>query len=201
MIFSKNFDNTLWLMIRSDKKNRYDIIKLVSSIPKDLLDELNIFFHCGSLLKEKKIRKALRDSFGNTCLFDIYISDTEIKIDLSKWGLSDDCEEFYELNLKSISLDKELVFDTLDSFYIGSYFWRITKPIILFNEVVVITKCNMLSYELLDVSSSKIVIRLFDEYSKVKEISLEKIPDEIYLDDFKSYSKVKKLDKQKNGRF
>lgn len=201
MIFSKNFDNTFWLMIKSDKKNRYDIIKLVSSIPKDLLDELNNFFHCGSLLKEKKIRKALRDSFGNTCLFDIYISDTEIKIELSKWGLSDDCEEVYTLNLKSISLDKEFVFDSLDSFYIGSYFWRITKPILFLNDVVVITKCNMLSYELLDVSSSKIVIRLFDEYSKVKEISLEKIPDEIYLDDFKSYSKVKKLDKQKNGRF
>lgn len=42
MIFDKEYDTSLWYMIKSDRKNRKAIINFIKEIPEDLLDRIQV---------------------------------------------------------------------------------------------------------------------------------------------------------------
>ena len=44
MVFNSGFDNSLWLILASDKKYRYDIADFIYNIPDDLYKKICYFY-------------------------------------------------------------------------------------------------------------------------------------------------------------
>ena len=96
MIFSKEIDRTLFLILYSDKKNRDLIANFIYNLPKRLVERI-CFVVNNSLLSGKIKSDIITDAFKNDELMSIYrvdVSVDRIKISLSKWYFNDREEEY-----------------------------------------------------------------------------------------------------------
>lgn len=200
MIFSRDIDKILWLMVASDKKNSYDIAKLVGSIPMDLMDEVRDLLKNRLVSKDKSISRLMSDYLGNTYLFTIYINDGGMRIKASKFEVCNAILEVHELYLSNVLLNETLI---IDSTSIGSYFKQIRKTLFpsILEKLLVVTNCDKVDYELLDMVGQNVFVQVSDAHIYEKKVSLKKMPEEIYVDNIISTSRINRLvRKKKEGR-
>ena len=72
MIFDKDYDASLWYILKLNKKNREDIAEFIKEIPEQLLDNIRISI--------KKLKKGIFEFDQQTSDFYRYISDKLPKV-------------------------------------------------------------------------------------------------------------------------
>ena len=96
MVFNSGFDNSLWLILSSDKKYRFDIAKFIYDMPKDLYDvicnQLKEYNNDIDLIEfdTKSYRKAIIDNDGLNEYYYVEMNPYEIKIKLKRWNSTGD---------------------------------------------------------------------------------------------------------------
>lgn len=190
MIFNREFDSSLWMILNADKKYRTSIARIISSIPSGLLkrvqDELKKEIIDNS--KEKILTSAIRDIRGNTYMFKINISSNDLKIKLLAWNqFEDDSEYEYDIDLVKFNLEQ---FDD-DISYIGSFFFEERYSSFLLNSLIV--NSDGLGYEIYENTDSKMVVQISGNEVYDRIVDLTKLPSDFSQEDLSSKNSFKKL--------
>lgn len=190
MIFNREFDSSLWMILNADKKYRTSIARIISSIPSGLLkrvqDELQKEIIDNS--KEKILTSAIRDIRGNTYMFKISISSNDLKIKLLAWNqFEDDSEYEYDIDLVKFNLEQ---FDD-DISYIGSFFFEERYSSFLLNSLIV--NSDGLGYEIYENTDSKMVVQISGNEVYDRIVDLTKLPSDFSQEDLSSKNSFKKL--------
>ena len=209
MLFDKNFDKSLWLLVAGNKKDSENVCKLISYIPEDICKNIQIAIrdYCNGGIKDSIIYK---DTYNGVDGFDYYIvvkyEDDVINniynlcITLYRWKEKEiRIEEEYNLVLRYIhvsQLDNMLYFikDT-----IGSYSSEINN----IKFVGYLTDVDPISYER-SFSLKKVPFRyivssyLGNRKKGIRYVNVSNdMPDEIYYEDFSSQEKINGLVKKR----
>ena len=198
MIFSDEYDRTLRLILLYDKKNRYEIAKLLNCLPLELFENIRIGINkCRN--EENKddilINKAIRDTDGRTLMFRIKIERDKLRINLSRW--INDLEENYEFEIVPLMLDcsqESLLLDKYkdDIIYIGG-FSMICSRLSSFLGNTIVSEYNCMQYELYEDNKCNIIIQLSDDIIKEKVVKLDMISSDIRLEDICSKKNIRRL--------
>lgn len=198
MVFSKDYDKTLWLILYADKNNRYDIANFIRIIPKELIERIRNVLMNGDILDKIEFSKAIRDDDGVLSLFKIKIDKYSLRIQLSI--LDNNMESAYDIDLGKIDFSKV---NEDDLTYVGSYYYGKSGaflgvgPTILnadgFGYEMYIDEDNNL---MIQVSGSKF---LFD-YQYDKKINIDMNQVNVELDDLLNNNSVNRLVRGKRIR-
>lgn len=196
MIFSSDFDRTLWFMLVSDKKNRNDIAEFIKNIPEELYDRINQELDRCSIdasnSSMKKLTKAFRNKEGDTTYFyTVSLNSKLIIVNLSIWKQTvDDYQEVMQISLYPLTLEQIKNVDKIIPEYIGDYYHTCSKMSFIYNTVVF--KGNDRGYELIDGNCYDVIVQSVDgDLEKV--IDIERIPNEIHLDDLIDKRNINRL--------
>lgn len=191
MVFSKDYDKTLWLILYADKNNRYDIANFIRIIPKDLIERIRNVLMNGNISDKIEFSKAIRDDDGILSLFKIKIDKYSLRIQLSIWN--NNMESAYDIDLGKIDFSKV---NEDDLTYVGSYYYGKSGaflgvgPTILnadgFGYEMYVNEDNNL---MIQVSGSKF---LFD-YQYDKKINIDMNQVNVELDDLLNNNSVNRL--------
>ena len=195
MIINSSFDRSLWLMLACDKKNRDDIADFIKNIPVDLFfrmhDELD---GCDNLCL-RKITKAFRNEDNDTYFYDISLNVEQIIINLSIWKWNDSSyHDVRQISMYPLTLDEIKNIDSEYPIYIGDYYHTISKMSIVYNKVI--CKGNDRGYELIYGDESEVIIQDVDGKIE-KNISIDKIPVDIDINDFVDKKSINRLIRKK----
>ena len=191
MVFSKDYDKTLWIILYADKNNRYDIANFIRIIPKDLIERIRNVLMNGNISDKIEFSKAIRDDDGILSLFKIKIDKYSLRIQLSIWN--NNMESAYDIDLGKIDFSKV---NEDDLTYVGSYYYGKSGaflgvgPTILnadgFGYEMYVNEDNNL---MIQVSGSKF---LFD-YQYDKKINIDMNQVNVELDDLLNNNSVNRL--------
>lgn len=202
MLFDKNFDRSLWLIIASDKVSRERIGRIISFLPQEEYDQLQKEIE--HYYKNKSTGDVDRIVFNKTFVgkddfnyyFRVQICSNELNVKICRWiEKSDRLEEDYELNLVSISNEDLVNMEYLKNGYIGSYSQEFNRiHFVDYLTSVDTAKWNrdycLLRVPLGYISSSILGRRIF----KVNVVNaLKRIPNDMVVDDFSSQDKRNEL--------
>ena len=181
MIFSKELDKSLYLILKFDKKNRMDIVRLISSFPFDFYNSILNMLNDDT--KEKEEFKDNNSYITLHCLVD-KSSNPSLTIRMTDNRLSDELE----LCLSSSNLDNE---------YLGYFLKSISKYSSKKRKTV--KKEKLYKYSRMSLPTEELFIKI-EDYKKIvpgipmiRDYKDEKIPKELtlrYLDD--KFNKKKK---------
>lgn len=181
MIFDVEYDNSLYIILSSDIKNRENIAKIIYNMPKEVLEKIRKCLDENKYINEYKCAK--RDESNNIYIYVINIIDNEIRIVYNKW--SNNLEEMYKLSLcrfkDNINMDYPCYLGNYDE--IKSYvIWR-----------TVFVRENVRDYEIeKDIFLGKLV-SLSDDPDKYWIVNLKNKDMKIERDDLKNMDSVNKL--------
>ena len=198
MIFGDDYDRTLRLILMNDRKNRYEIAKLISSLPDELISDIRIGineFNAGILKDEILINKAIKDKDGRTSMYRIKISNGKLLINLCRW--INDLEENYEfemiplvfdVNHKCLLLDKDMG----DTIYIGG-FSLISSRLSSFLGNTIVSDYNCIQYELYEDIDSNLMIELSDDRIIDRKVNLDMFFKDIIVEDLNSKKNIRRF--------
>ena len=196
MIFSSDFDRTLWLMLISDKKNRKDIAEFIRNVPNDLYDRIHqelikcLYYDVKDKMSIKKITKAFRDT--------VSVSAGMIILNLTIWNnLVNGSQDVTQITLYPLTLEQIKTGDSINPEYIGDFYHTYSTYSLLFNTVIA-SGVDM-GYEILDNDKDYIIIQSVDGKFE-KNIFIGDIPNEINLSDFMDKARINKLVKIRRER-
>jgi len=204
MVFNSDFDNSLWLILSSDKKYRFDIAGFIYNLPKELYDSI-----CNQLkeynsnkdnidYEYKCFRKAFRDKNGVNSYYNIEMNPYEIRIKLKRWENTwDKFQENINLSIFSISLSNLDEFD--DSLCIGNYNYVSSRLLNPCSTTVVIIGDER-NYELDDIDEMNLKISITADDRKTVNVKFEKKPQDFILDDLRERQNVNVLVKGRKKR-
>ena len=200
MVIRSDFDRTLRLILKFDKKNRKDIFEFIKNIPDDLFERIHLELDKCPMDDEKyplsKITKAFRNDDGDTYFYNISLNGCQIIINLSIWKqFNDNYHEVIQVTLYPLSMDDIKYIEPEYPIYIGDYYHTISKMSFLYNTVI--CRGNDMGYELVDGNDSYVTIQSVD--GKIdKNIDISKIPVDINIDDFKDKRIINRLIRKRN---
>lgn len=200
MVIRNDFDKTLWLILKFDKKNRKDIFEFIKNIPDDLFERIHLELEKCSIDDEKyplkKINKAFRNDNGDTYFYTVSLNGCQIIINLSIWNQFDSTyDEVIQITLYSLSMDDIKDIEPEYPIYIGDYYHIISKMSYIFDTVI--CKGNDRCYELVDSDDYSVTIQSVD--GKIdKNIDISKIPVDINIDDFEDKRIFNRLIRKRN---
>lgn len=191
MVFSKDYDKTLWLILYADKNNRYDIANFIRIIPKELLERIGNEVMNGNISDKIEFSRAVRDDNGELSMFKVKIDKYSLRIQLSSWD--NNFEYAYDIDLGKIDFSK---INENDLTYVGSYYYGKTGAFLGVGPTIV--NADGFGYEMyvnednnlmVQVSGSKF---LFDyQYDKLVNMDMNLV--NLELDDLLSNNSVNKL--------
>lgn len=201
MIIDKGYDIALWCILSADKKNRPKVVEFIKSIPQELFTKIN-----NGILQLKKSEKS--ESYEE---FDLYDSvdvdeDTCFSFQLTDDGtlwLSKDVRNKNDYNLPYNSvfeivlldclccLDKEY-FENFDEEWLGTVESNIktTKNLITCNEREYNLVKTPVGYLVTYNRENALIVKAFGKF-----INLNKMPDDLKINDLDNFSKRKLLRK------
>lgn len=198
MVFSKDYDKTLWLILYADKNNRYDIANFIRIIPKDLIERIRNVLMNGNISDKIEFSKAIRDDDGVLSLFKIKIDKYSLRIQLSIWD--NNMESAYDIDLGKIDFSKV---NEDDLTYVGSYYYGKSGAFLGVGPTIL--NADGFGYEMyideddnlmIQVSGSKF---LFD-YQYDKKINIDMNQVNVELDDLLNNNSVNRLVRGKRMR-
>ena len=198
MIFDKDYDRTLCLILYADKNNRYEIANLIRIIPKELIDRIQNISMNDDITDKIEFSKAVRDDMGVLSLFKVKIDKYSLRIQLSYFD--DNLERAYDIDLGKINYD---MINDDDLIYIGSYYHGNTGSFLGIGPVVV--NADGFGYEMYVNEDNKLTIQvsgskfLFDyQYDKVVNFDVNNV--DINMEDLLDNNSVNKLVRGKRKR-
>ncbi len=108
MIISKEFDDSLWMILKTDKKNRKELVNFVKSIPDKLLFELQEDVKNLKDSKNEKVDIVNETDGYNGEKYSYYLNEKFLEI--TKYYIVDDAKQnLYILTLQRFSKDKAML--------------------------------------------------------------------------------------------
>ena len=203
MVFNSGFDNSLWLILASDKKYRFNIAEFIYNMPSDLYDNI-----CNQL-KEYNIdeelvdydikcfRKAVIDNNGLNKYYYIEINPCEIRFKLKRWNSTGDkLNEDIELLLYYSNIDELNDDDYNYPCYLGKYKYNSSR----FLYSLLTFFGDEREYEVFDNNNMILDISISEDSEMDRKISVKLLPKEYDLIDLKDRSSVGRLVKGRKKR-
>lgn len=196
MVFNIGFDNTIWMILSSDKKYRKEIAEFIYNLPKDIYDSICKYLReynydgKSSDYEIGNFKKFIRDDNGINNYYCINISPYKIEINLKKWNSAGDRpEDNINLILYAVTLD-ELI--SLDNYLcIGSYNYKSSRFLNSFTSILSVNGDER-EYEIYDVDDMKLMLSILDVGFDNK-INLNRMPQELELSDLRDRRSVSRL--------
>lgn len=196
MVFGDGFDKSLLLILIADRHNREQIARLVSLIPRELINKIQDELKnrkSDNNFKSLEFTKAIRDDNGTTSMFRIKINNNSLRIQLSIWGQNiQNTEEVYDLDLGKIDLEH---INDSDLTYVGSYYFSYSS---LFMGIgPMICESDGVGYEIYINDKDKFVIQVTGNHVYDKAINNDILSNSIMIEDLISRSSVNNLVRRK----
>ena len=195
MVFNLGFDNSLWLILSSDSKYRFDIAEIIYNMPKELYDSIR------NQLKEynndlylidydvKCFKKVIIDNNGINSYYYVELDPCKIIIKLKRWNSA----------LNKLNEDIELVLYSLNLFELdeypvclGKYNYNRSQFLNPFISLLSVISDNR-EYEICDNNDMMLDINLSDDMELNRKVNLKLLPNEIVVGDLKDRRSVKRL--------
>lgn len=203
MVFNSGFDNSLWLILASDKKYRYDIADFIYNIPDDLYKKICYqleLYRSGKDMRDNEYVKVFRDKDWNNYFYTVNIDSHEIKINLKNWNSTGDrLEKNIVLSIYAISLEDLINIDLDNSLYIGNYHYNSSGFVSPFSSTLVVMGDDR-DYEIYDNDKLKLKVSTSDNNSNLVNVNLEKRPLDFILSDLGDRHSVSCLVKGRKKR-
>lgn len=205
MIFDDGFDRALWLVLSSNNNDMEKVGRVIGMLPQGVYNEIKGFIVNFKLNNDN--RGEFRKSYKNIDGYDYYITvriiADELLFNVDRWNNRDvRTEESYQLNLLSIS-KTEMDMMMLQNNRIGSFSYEINDNISFSNSNSLVKTANysrdynMFRIPFGCIMSTSLKYRLFS----LKGVNyLKKMPEELYVVDFKTPRKLNMLVKSKKKR-
>lgn len=199
MIFDKEFDKSLWMILSADKKNRNKIVEFIRSIPERLQEEIK---------KSISIYREYEMDDDSVCLDDSLLNGNyETQDRILYWYEYDDdfgslelgysvyngerYEEAFELTLEPCGNKIEYFEDE----YIGNLEYDITQS-------GYITTCSEIEYNMIKTPFGTFVVSMLDDRNNkeklgISRVNLRNMPDEMFMTDLNNNDSVKRLVRRK----
>lgn len=197
MVFNKGFDNTIWMILCSDRKYRKDIAKFIYNLPKEIYDgicnQLNEYnydidnndYEC------RVLKKLIRDNNFINNYYCIEIEPYRIKINLKRWDSANDkLNEDIELVLYYFNVNE--LYNMDDYICIGNYSFKNSKLLSPFSSLITFIGDSRL-YEIYDIDDNNLMISISDDCELDSKVNLNIMPYEYGLDNFKDGRSVTRL--------
>jgi hypothetical protein len=188
MIFDKDYDASLWFILKSDAKNRKEIVEFIKEIPEELLEKIK-----ESINKAKKEEFDFQDEFLDyySCQSknDPHISfyfqlDEDNALTLIKSHTDENTkEDLFELVLFPINKDFVKMLDFFEGEWLGTITNNIKTNRI--DEKVGLIECDENEYNIYNTPIGNFISysrRIFDgkyAFSIYKPVSLRRVPEDI----------------------
>lgn len=173
MIFDKDIDKNLYIILSCDIKSRENISGIIYNMPRELLDRIRIYLSSNKLDGGCEYRYAKRDNDNNSYMYVVNVCNDYIYILCKKWN---NLEE----NIYKLVLGYE---------YIGTYSEEVS---ILVNNLVVFIGYDR-EYEIVREIPIGSIISLSSDKRKYSIVNIKKRDINIELDDLKDRRSVCKL--------
>lgn len=199
MIFDKDlYDRSLWLMLKTDKKNREKIIKFVRSIPRELREQIkkSIYIYKEKIKDNDELFDVDDDRLSGNIensrhvLYWYNISSLDGSLSLGYSFLNED--KYYDaFEMKLIPYDDLYQLKYFDDEWIGTIDYDITTTESM-------TTCNEKEYNIVRTPLGDFVIAMLEDRSdrnkyEISRINLKKMPEEMFLKDFDGEKNIKRL--------
>jgi len=194
MVFNSEFDNTIWLILASDKKYREKIADFIYNIPEDLYKKICYqleLYRSGRDIRANEYTKVFRDKEWNNYFYIVNIDSREIKISLKKWNsMGDKLEENISLSMYAVSLEDLMNINLDNSLYIGSYHYNSSGFVNPFGSTLVVLgdECDYEIYE-----NDELKVSISDDDSKLVNVDYKNKPQDFILSDLGDKHSVKCL--------
>lgn len=193
MIFDKNYDKSLWLILMNDKDNREEIIKFIKNIPKELYVKLNAalkkYYEFESSAKGDSISDFILcgevvDS--NQDIYSFYINPKDGVLNLAKHVLNK-FQYYYcsvELFLVPYGLDENL--EIFNKQLIGKI-WCATDER-KFIETYSVADYDYIKYEFINMfCGNALIVCSSNTKKRIRKINRREMKDDYNLRDLESF--------------
>lgn len=216
MIFSEEYDRSLWLVSAGDKENRELLLYFVKTIPEELYDKIHQAI-------SKKILDQYKNEFNYSNNFinasdgfhyyiDIDFINESLKLKINRWKYfanitNTDCyqdiEEEFELVLDKTyihDLETPSLVEDIEKKFIGTFNYKSTKSML--SEINDIQTTNGITYnanyELITTPVGLFIRKTTNNKKKIRKIkALESYPNPIDSLDYEQQSKIYQPSKAK----
>lgn len=199
MVFNEEFDRTIWIILASDKDNRFNIAEFIYNMPRELLEkiynQLKLYSsdNDNKAMKSNDFRKALRDKDGNNYFYTVDMDSQEIKINLKKWNSSSDkLEENIGLSLYAISIEDLTNIEEDFPLYIGNYHYNTSGFLNPFSSTLVVLGDER-DYEIFENTILGLKISVTDDNRTFRRVNIKNMPQDISLSDLGDRCSVNRL--------
>lgn len=193
MIFDKNYDKSLWLILMSDKDNREEIIKFIKNIPKELYVKLNTalkkYYEFESNVKGDSIRDFILCGEvvdDKQDIYSFYIEPKDGTLNLAKHVLNN-FQYYYcsvELFLVPYGLDENL--EIFNKQLIGKIWCATDKQ--KFIETYSIADYDYIKYEFINMfCDNALIVCSSNAKKRTRKINRREIKDDYNLRDLESF--------------
>ena len=197
MVFNTGFDNTIWMILSSDKKYRKEISEFIYNLPKDLYNRICEYLkeHADNRENDgdefRTINKLIRDEDGLNNYYYIEMCPYKIKINLKRWDSANDkLNEDIKLSLYYFNVNE---LDEIEDFVcIGDYSYKGSKFLNPFSSVLTVIG-NEREYEIYDKNGMKLMISVSCDCELDNKVDLNRMPQELELSDLRDRRSVNRL--------
>lgn len=201
MIFDKDFDRTLWMILSADKKNRNRITEFIRSIPSELYQKIQKSI---SVYKEYESSERFDSGYldetllsGNYETHDRILYWYELDDDFGSLELGysvyngEKYEEAFELTLEPYNNKIEYFEDEC----IGNLDYDIT-------ESGYTSTCNEIEYNMVKTPFGIFVVSMLEDKNDkeklgINRVNLRNMPDEMFMTDFSHKDSINRLIRKK----
>lgn len=197
MVFGKGYDNSLWLMISADKKNREELVGFIKNIPAELYDIIHEKISKYEGYVKNKVKFCDRDEkhlFGeyravNGLLYRYGISSSTGALELIAYATYNNIESVvFSMTLFPCEDYRQL--DFLEGEYIGDFSYEVCPS---YDVCFGMTKADKVRYRLIKAPIGYVVYYSSDNSlikNKSKGVDLRRLPSEMYLQELSTTKKV-----------
>jgi len=197
MVFNEGFDNTIWMILSSDKKYREEIAKFIYNLPKEIYDSICEYLKEYSYDREyndyefRNIKKLIRDNDGINNFYCLEICPYKIKINLKRWDSANDkLNEDIQLLIYYCNMNE--LNDMDYSVCIGNYDYNSSKFLNPFSSLLIASGDDR-EYEIYDKNDMILEVSVSCDSEFDNKINLNRMPQELELSDLRDRRSVNRL--------
>ena len=197
MVFNEGFDNTIWMILSSDKKYREEIAKFSYNLPKEIYDSVCEYLKEYSYEREysdyefRNIKKLIRDNDGINNFYCLEICPYKIKINLKRWDSANDkLNEDIQLLIYYCNMNE--LNDIDYSVCMGNYVYNSSKFLNPFSSLL-IASGDEREYEIYDKNDMILEVSVSCDSEFDNKINLNRMPQELELSDLRDRCSVNRL--------
>ena len=201
MVFNSGFDNSLWLILSSDNKYKFNIAEFIYNMPKELYDsiynQLKEYNQNEDLIDYdvKCFKKAIINHNGINSYYVVEMTPCEIRISLKRWNsVANKLNEDIEIRLFSLNTDELENMEYPINF--GSYKYNSSRFLDPFG-LILTSLGDEREYEIYDNDNMMLNISISFDSELDRKVSLRLMPKEM---DFKNLSDRRSVNKLVRGR-